>query len=133
MRLDKYLKVSRLIKRRTVANEACDSGRVLINDKPAKASANVKEGDILTISFGNKEVKVEVLDVQETVKYEDPYQMFRYLVQMTKPRRCSGICKKGRSQGAVPLSVREDIKQAALSYTDRKYSRGSLYGRFECS
>ena len=70
MRLDKYLKVSRLIKRRTVANEACDSGRVLINDKPAKASANVKEGDIITISFGNKEVKVEVLDVQETVKKE---------------------------------------------------------------
>ena len=68
MRLDKYLKVSRLIKRRTVANEACDSGRVLINDKPAKASANVKEGDIISISFGNKEVKVEVLDVQETVK-----------------------------------------------------------------
>ena len=58
MRLDKYLKVSRLIKRRTVANEACDSGRVLINDKPAKASANVKEGDIISISFGNKEVKV---------------------------------------------------------------------------
>ena len=62
MRLDKYLKVSRLIKRRTVANEACDSGRVLINDKPAKASANVKEGDIISISFGNKEVKVEVLE-----------------------------------------------------------------------
>ena len=58
MRLDKYLKVSRLIKRRTVANEACDSGRVLINDKPAKASANVKEGDIISITFGNKEVKV---------------------------------------------------------------------------
>lgn len=68
MRLDKYLKVSRLIKRRTVANEACDGGRVLINDKPAKASTNVKEGDIITISFGNKDVKVEVLDVQETVK-----------------------------------------------------------------
>ena len=73
MRLDKYLKVSRLIKRRTVANEACDSGRVLINDKPAKASANVKEGDIISISFGNKEVKVEVLDVQETVKKELAY------------------------------------------------------------
>ena len=68
MRLDKYLKVSRLIKRRTVANEACDAGRVLINDKPAKASANVKVGDILTIQFGNKDVKVEILDVQETVK-----------------------------------------------------------------
>ena len=58
MRLDKYLKVSRLIKRRTVANEACDAGRVLINDKPAKASANVKEGDVITIAFGNKDVKV---------------------------------------------------------------------------
>lgn len=68
MRLDKYLKVSRLIKRRTVANEACDGGRVQVNGKPAKASVNVKEGDVITISFGNKEVKVEVLDVQETVK-----------------------------------------------------------------
>lgn len=77
MRLDKYLKVSRLIKRRTVANEACDSGRVLINDKPAKASANVKEGDIITISFGNKEVKVEVL--QETVKKEEAKELFRYI------------------------------------------------------
>ena len=77
MRLDKYLKVSRLIKRRTVANEACDSGRVLINDKPAKASANVKEGDI--ISIGNKEVKVEVLDVQETVKKEEAKELFRYI------------------------------------------------------
>ena len=67
MRLDKYLKVSRLIKRRTVANEACDAGRVTINDKPAKASSTVKAGDIITISFGNKDVKVEVLDVQETV------------------------------------------------------------------
>lgn len=54
MRLDKYLKVSRLIKRRTVANEACDAGRVLINDKPAKASAQVKAGDILEIRFGSK-------------------------------------------------------------------------------
>ena len=79
MRLDKYLKVSRLIKRRTVANEACDSGRVLINDKPAKASTNVKEGDIITISFGNKEVKVEVLDVQETVKKDEAKEMFKYL------------------------------------------------------
>lgn len=79
MRLDKYLKVSRLIKRRTVANEACDSGRVLINDKPAKASANVKEGDIITISFGNKEVKVEVLNVQETVRKEEAAELFRYV------------------------------------------------------
>ena len=79
MRLDKFLKVSRLIKRRTIANEACDSGRVMINDNPAKASANVKVGDIITISFGNKEVKVEVLDVQETVKKEEAVELFRYL------------------------------------------------------
>ena len=68
MRLDKYLKVSRLIKRRTVANEACDAGRVLVNDKEAKASTNVKAGDTITIQFGNKEVKVEVLDIVETTK-----------------------------------------------------------------
>ena len=79
MRLDKFLKVSRLIKRRTVANEACDAGRVLINDKPAKASANVKAGDILTIQFGNKDVKGEVLDVQETVKTEEAKELFRYI------------------------------------------------------
>ena len=79
MRLDKYLKVSRLIKRRTVANEACDAGRVLINGNPAKASANVKAGDVLTIQFGNKDVKVEVLDVQETVKKEEAKELFRYI------------------------------------------------------
>ena len=79
MRLDKFLKVSRLIKRRTVANEACDAGRVLINDKPAKASANVKVGDVLTIQFGNKDVKVEILDVQETVKKDEAKELFRYL------------------------------------------------------
>lgn len=79
MRLDKYLKVSRLIKRRTVANEACDAGRVLINDKPAKASSNVKVGDTITIQFGNKDVKVEVLDVQETVKKDEAKELFRYI------------------------------------------------------
>jgi ribosomal 50S subunit-recycling heat shock protein len=79
MRLDKYLKVSRLIKRRTVANEACDAGRVLVNDRPAKASVNVKVGDVITIQFGNKEVKVEVLDVQETVRKEEAKELFRYL------------------------------------------------------
>lgn len=71
MRLDKFLKVSRLIKRRTVANEACDAGRVLVNDKPAKASLSVKEGDVIEIQFGTRSVKVEVLDVQETVKKEE--------------------------------------------------------------
>lgn len=79
MRLDKYLKVSRLIKRRTVANEACDSGRVLVNDKPAKASVSVKAGDIIEIQFGNKSVKVRVLDVQETVKKEEAKDLFEYL------------------------------------------------------
>lgn len=79
MRLDKYLKVSRLIKRRTVANEACDNGRVTINDRSAKASAEVKVGDILAISFGDRETKVEVLAVQETVRKEQAQEMFRYL------------------------------------------------------
>ena len=79
MRLDKFLKVSRLIKRRTVANEACDAGRVLVNDKPAKASLNVKTGDIIEIQFGTSSVKVEVLDVQETVKKEEAKELYRNL------------------------------------------------------
>ncbi len=79
MRLDKYLKVSRLIKRRTVANEACDAGRVLLNDKVARASAEVKAGVVITIQFGNKDVKVEVLTVQETVRKEEAKEMFQYL------------------------------------------------------
>ena len=79
MRLDKYLKVSRLIKRRTVANEACDAGRVLLNDKVARASAEVKAGDVITIQFGTKDVKVEVLTVQETVRKEEAKEMFQYL------------------------------------------------------
>ena len=79
MRLDKFLKVSRLIKRRTVANEACDAGRVMINDKVAKASQNVKEGDIIEIAFGNKSVKVEVLDVQEIVRKEEAKELYRYI------------------------------------------------------
>ena len=71
MRLDKYLKISRLIKRRTVANEACD--------KVAKASVNVKAGDVIEIQFGSKSVKVEVLDVQETVRKDDAKELYRYL------------------------------------------------------
>ena len=78
MRLDKFLKVSRLIKRRTVANEACDAGRVMVNDKPAKASVQVKVGDIIEIAFGNKTVKVEVLDIQDTTKKEEAKDLFRY-------------------------------------------------------
>ena len=79
MRLDKYLKVSRLIKRSTVANEACDAGRVSVNGRPAKASVEVKVGDIIEIGFGNKLVKVEVLDVAETVRKDDAKELFRYL------------------------------------------------------
>ncbi len=79
MRLDKYLKVSRLIKRRTVANEACDTGRVQINGKPAKASAQVKAGDVIEIAFGTRTVKAEVLSVAETVRKEEAQELFRYL------------------------------------------------------
>ena len=79
MRLDKYLKVSRIIKRRTVANEACDAGRVTINGRPAKASTDVKIGDVLEIMFGTRPVKVEVLSVQETVKKEAAAEMYRNL------------------------------------------------------
>ena len=79
MRLDKYLKISRLIKRRTVANEDCDAGRVLVNGKPAKASVNIKAGDQIEIQFGTSSVKVEVLDVQETVRKEEAKELYRYL------------------------------------------------------
>ncbi len=79
MRLDKFLKVSRLIKRRTVANDACDAGRVMINDKPAKASSTVKVGDVIEIGFGAKAVRVEVLDVQETTKKDDAKELYKYL------------------------------------------------------
>ena len=79
MRLDKYLKVSRIIKRRTVANEACDSGRVILNDKIARASAEVKVGDVIEIGFGNKSVKVKVTSVQETVRKEEAKDMFEYI------------------------------------------------------
>ena len=77
MRLDKFLKVSRLIKRRTVANEACDAGRVLVNDKPAKASVKVKPGDIIEIQFGTRTVKVEVLDIKDTTKKEEAGDLFK--------------------------------------------------------
>lgn len=79
MRLDKYLKVSRLIKRRTVANDACDAGRVKVNDKVAKASTDVKVGDKIEIEFGNKSVAVEVTQILESTKKEDAKEMFKYL------------------------------------------------------
>ncbi len=79
MRLDKFLKIARLIKRRTVANEACDNDRVYVNDKIAKPSAKVKVGDIITIAFGNKERKVRVLDIKETVKKEEAESLYEDL------------------------------------------------------
>ena len=79
MRLDKYLKVSRLIKRRTVANEACDNGLVTVNVKPAPASHDVQEGDQITLRFGVRTVTVEVLSVQETVRQSDAAALYRQI------------------------------------------------------
>lgn len=79
MRLDKYLKVSRIIKRRTVANEACNGGRVSINGKPAKPGAEVKPGDILEMRFGERVSRYEVLSLQEHVRKEEAADMFRVL------------------------------------------------------
>lgn len=80
MRLDKYLKVSRLIKRRTVANEACDAGKVIVNGKSARASYDVKEGDVLEITLGAKSVKVRVTQVKEVVRKEDAATMYEAVV-----------------------------------------------------
>ena len=79
MRLDKYLKVTRLIKRRTVGNEACDNGLVTVNGKPARASYEVKEGDQITLRFGVRTVTVEVLSVQETVRQSDAAALYRQI------------------------------------------------------
>ena len=79
MRLDKYLKVSRLIKRRTVANEACDAGRVMVNGKVAKASSGIKVGDVIEIAFGQKATKVKVLDIQDTTKKDAAKELFEYI------------------------------------------------------
>lgn len=79
MRLDKYLKVSRIIKRRTVANDACDAGRVMVNGRVAKASTDVKPGDRIDVEFGNKKVAVEVTQIMESTKKEDAKEMFKYL------------------------------------------------------
>ena len=79
MRIDKFLKVSRIIKRRTIANEACDAGRVLINDKVIKASAEVKVGDIVEVLFGGKSVKVEGLSPKITTEKDEAQELFKYL------------------------------------------------------
>ena len=79
MRLDKYLKVSRSIKRRTVAKDVCDGGKVKINGKVAKAGAEIKIGDILEIGFGERKVRAEILEVKENVRAEDAKNMYRLL------------------------------------------------------
>ncbi len=79
MRIDKYLKLTRIIKRRTVANEACDAGRVQVNGKVVKASYEVKPDDIIEIGFGNRAVKVKVLAVKETVRKEETDTLFEYI------------------------------------------------------
>ena len=79
MRLDRYLKVSRIIKRRTVANEACDAGRVLVNGKPARASYDIKIGDVIEISFGARLFKAKVINVSEVVKKEEAANLFEII------------------------------------------------------
>ena len=79
MRLDKFLKVSRIIKRRTAANEACDAGRVLVNGNVAKAGTRVKVGDIIEIKFGNRDVKARVLALADTTKKEEAKELFEYI------------------------------------------------------
>ena len=79
MRLDKYLKVSRIITRRTIANEACDAGRVSVNGRPVRASYDVKLGDILEISFGTRTVKAEVLSVNEVIRKDDAAMMYKII------------------------------------------------------
>lgn len=79
MRLDKYLKVSRLIKRRTVANEACDAGKVMVNDKVARASYDVKIDDVISLSLGVRQLRVQVVSVQETVAKNDAPMLYRIL------------------------------------------------------
>ncbi len=79
MRLDKFLKISRIIKRRTVANEACDKGRVTVNSKIARASYDVKPGDIIEIAFGNRNVKIEVSEIKEVIKKEDSDSLYRII------------------------------------------------------
>lgn len=79
MRIDKYLKVSRLIKRRTVANEACDAGRVSVNGRAVKSSYSVKEGDIIEISFGTRTVKAEVTSITESTRKDDAKEMYKLI------------------------------------------------------
>ena len=98
MRLDKYLKISRLIKRRTVANEACDNGRVTLNGRIARASAEVKPGDIIGISFGNRQTRVVVLAVQENVRKEAAQDLFRYIPSEEPADRSADSSAEGSAE-----------------------------------
>ena len=113
MRLDKFLKVSRLIKRRTVANEACDAGRVMVNGKPAKASVNVKVGDVIEIAFGTKSVKVRVLDLQDTTKKEEAKDLFEYVSQIYSIHTLARAV------------IFEGINQGTFSYIEYRQVRNS--------
>ena len=85
MRLDKYLKVSRIIKRRTVANEACDAGKVLVNGKVARASTKINEGDRIDLTLGERTVSVEVVSVKETVRKEDAVTLYKPIHKLIFP------------------------------------------------
>jgi ribosomal 50S subunit-recycling heat shock protein len=100
MRLDKYLKVSRIIKRRTVANDACDAAHVTVNGRPAKASYDVKEGDVLEISSGQRTLKVRVLDVKEYTAKADAASLYEVIESSGKPPH---ILYKGTVCGGVFL------------------------------
>lgn len=79
MRIDKFLKISRIIKRRTVANDACDASHVKVNDKVVKASYDVKQGDIVEITFGEKTLKIKVLDVREIIRKNDASTLYEVM------------------------------------------------------
>ena len=85
MRLDKYLKVARIIKRRTVANDACDAAHVTVNGRPAKASYDVKEGDVVEVTFGQRTLKVKVLDVREHALKADASSLYEVIEQSVRP------------------------------------------------
>ena len=118
MRLDKYLKVSRLIKRRTVANEACDNGLVSVNGKPARASYEVKVGDQIALRFGARTLTVEVLSVKETVKQADAAALYQEIKKV----------KQDRSHGSdCCLFLWRDGKAAYLSTPVHRVYGGELY------
>ena len=81
MRIDKFLKISRIIKRRTVANDACDASHVSVNGRPVKASYDVKEGDIIEITFGEKKLKVKVLDVRDIIRKNDASSLYEVVTE----------------------------------------------------